>query len=772
MKKLLLLATLVLGAVSCMKDQSFEAGKGGETDFVLSVALPSEATRAIGQDSALGAIDNDIDLSQYDIRYVLGVYDANGNLAKREVKYEDATETTFALRLIPGRDYRFVVWADFVSEGSKTALHYDVEELTNIKLIGDQKAMDETRDAYTDVVEIKKFNSASTVELKLKRPFAKLRVVTNDMDELYTEAALVSGKVVYTQQVYTTFNALTAEAGELARVEKEFLYNDATSYTEKAADEKTLFADYLFGAENDVIYFTLDVVDATGLEIDQVVFNTNIPVKRNHLTTIYGPVLTDANSVSVKINDNFAEPEYVVDIWDGVSVTEPEVTTDPVSGEPVMVVDSAADFAWIAAYVNGLQASTFATRSNDVMNIVLKADIDLDNHPWTPIGSAYTEHGFMGNFDGNGYSIKNLNITTLTPDADGYVYAGLFGVTEGTPENHNSIKNLTIENVTIETEGNIVAAAVAYPYYTDLENIVVKGNVSIKGGNYTSGVLAYTRRCVNAKNIAIEANAGSVIEGNMTVGGVISDIQMNGGLVANYSNFKASGLTVKGAMHVGGISGIISNQTLNGAAVENVAIVSDDVRKGALAGSLGEASVINDAYVNNVAGVENLVGATFALGSGKTVEINGVKYVYNDGWYSVGTICTLGGQKAIVYSVENGIKAVSVEQGGEMTWDESMAWAEGLGEGWSLASLEELKAVYSVRFALNEALAADSAENVLFEEDNKEDDGTYAAYWTSTLKEGTSSMPKAYYFYFDSKGRETTSFTMFTVEYSRAVYTL
>ncbi len=912
MKKLLLLATLVLGVVSCMKDQSLEAGKGGESDFVLSVALPSEATRAIGQSSALGAIDNQIDLENtYDIRYVLGVYDAKGNLAKRLDKYEDkATETTFALRLIPGRDYRFVVWADFVYEGSQTALHYNVEDLTNIKLIGDQKAMDETRDAYTSFVDVEKFNAASTVELELKRPFAKLRVVTNDMDELYTQAVLKSGKVVYTQKVYTTFNALTAKAGDLNSVEKEFLYNDATSYTENAADEKTLFADYLFGAENDVIYFTLDIVDETELPIDQVVFNTNIPVKRNHLTTIYGPVLTDANNVSVKIDDNFAQPqpetvieykeastaEELVEVFadltesttdeevhivlgnnidladlaaslftrasNSVSVTIPEgknvtlnikdyvvtgvdnetasfglfniapgakltiegttgkiqltatqnrgwnayssvvsnqrgefvlnggtiehlggtdmaygldiltntgagdakatinggvvkstyravrqflnstkATAELVvnggtidgannksiwmqnasnrvnpgklvvgkdanlygdvmvsgAGAPELAIElsvavealkdnatvipssipagyalyvkngnwifekgvkvngndveicNAAGLKWVASQVNS-GADYFAGKT-----IVLTADIDLNNEEWAPIGSAEKDHGFMGNFNGNGFAIKNLNITNIALDADGYAYAGLFGITEGVDkDNQNYIKNLTIENVTIETEGHIVAAAIAYPYYTALENIVVKGNVSIKGGDYTSGVLAYTRRCVDAKNISIVAENGS-IEGNMTVGGVISDIQMNGGLTANYSNFSAENLTIKGVMHVGGISGILSKQTLNGASVKNVTIVCDDARKGKISGSLGEDSAINGVVVENVAGAYNLVGATYKEGTTHTLTVDGVVYEYlANGTYMVDGVVAVSTANQLVSALAEG----------------------------------------------------------------------------------------------------------------------
>ena len=290
-------------------------------------------------------------------------------------------------------------------------------------------------------------------------------------------------------------------------------------------------------------------------------------------------------------------------------------------------------------YVNGAYevntAADLKALANDVnsgknyfenQTVVLTADVDLKGEEWAPIGSAYKDHGFMGNFDGNGKTIKNLNITDIALDSDNYAYAGLFGVTEGTADKHNYIKNFAIENVKISTDGHIVAAGIAYPYYTDLENITVKGNVSIKGGDYTAGVLAYTRRCVNAKNIAVESNGS--IEGNNVVGGVISDIQTNGGLTADYSNFKASGLTVKGNKCVGGIAGIICLQTLNGATVENVAIVCDDVRKGQIIGSLGDDSAINSVSVSNVTGADNLVGATYSTGNNCIVTIDGVVYEY------------------------------------------------------------------------------------------------------------------------------------------------
>ena len=261
---------------------------------------------------------------------------------------------------------------------------------------------------------------------------------------------------------------------------------------------------------------------------------------------------------------------------------------------------------WIAEQVNE-KDNYFAGKT-----IILGTDIDLNNQEWTPIGSAAKDHGFMGNFDGNGKTIKNLKIKSITPDADNYVYAALFGVTEGTETERNYIKNLIIENVDILTEGHIVSAAVAYPYYTTIENITVKGDINITGGNYTSGVLAYTRRCVDAKDLSIAGNAGSYITGNQAVGGVISDIQMNGGLKAKYSNFKAEGLTITATKNVGGISGIIAGQTLNGATVKDVNIVSDDVRKGIVAGALGEKSTITNIVVNNVKGATDVVGAAYS----------------------------------------------------------------------------------------------------------------------------------------------------------------
>ena len=58
-------------------------------------------------------------------------------------------------------------------------------------------------------------------------------------------------------------------------------------------------------------------------------FSTDIPVKRNFLTTISGNILTDGNNVKVDIQDafenadNLEDEPYYVEIWDGKTIKVP-----------------------------------------------------------------------------------------------------------------------------------------------------------------------------------------------------------------------------------------------------------------------------------------------------------------------------------------------------------------------------------------------------------------------------------------------------------------
>ena len=477
MKKLFGLLALVLAVVSCQNDFDGTNVRGGEVAVTLNVAVPDDATRAAGEDSAKSGLQN-IDLENgYDIRYILEVYDALGNLAKSRIVNREgvSTSTSFDLRLVPGRKYTFVVWADFIpqdQEDEKVDYHYNTSNIKAISLNGEQKANDESRDAYTCAYVVERFQSGAPIAIELKRPFAKLRVVTTDMNHLYSD--LTSVKVTYTTPLYTTFNALTGEKGGLQSVASttkvvnltaDFKYTNEADY--KTNGKMTLFADYFFGAKDDAIHFELDAKDATGMDIPEVFFNTNIPVQRNYLTTVMGPVLTDAANVTVKIEGAF----------DGYINHEDE--------EVSITVDSAEDFIE-------------AIESEDIDTIVLTEDITL--------GAVQTRAAYT--------AITIAAGKELTIDLNGKFITGTTAENSGNQELFLVKGELTIKNGTITTEH--VGENMLWNSMTTIFDVTAGGVLNLEGvtaknlGGSDMGFVAHLNNwgevTLNVENCTLESN--------------------------------------------------------------------------------------------------------------------------------------------------------------------------------------------------------------------------------------------------------------------------
>ena len=102
---------------------------------------------------------------------------------ERLVKYSDGKSVAFDVRLVSGRDYQFVAWADYVESEADVDYHYNTADLKNVTLNRTWVAMDETRDAFTATKKVT-YSSTATIDLTLTRPFAKLRVKTTDMKAL------------------------------------------------------------------------------------------------------------------------------------------------------------------------------------------------------------------------------------------------------------------------------------------------------------------------------------------------------------------------------------------------------------------------------------------------------------------------------------------------------------------------------------------------------------------------------------------------------------
>ena len=209
MKKFLALTALVLGLASCQTEpEGLDVNVGGNQETLINVSLP-EATR-----SADSGIAN-VDFNTYDLRYVLEVYDmayTPASLVDRDVKATDDTTTTFGVRLIPGREYRFVVFADFVANNSPAdyngdGLHHNITSLADIKVINDA-INDECTDAYFDF-EDRVVNDATPLKRTLTRPYGKVRVIATDYAELNNNVHPGSVVVSYDAAHVVSFNAVT-----------------------------------------------------------------------------------------------------------------------------------------------------------------------------------------------------------------------------------------------------------------------------------------------------------------------------------------------------------------------------------------------------------------------------------------------------------------------------------------------------------------------------------------------------------------------------------
>ena len=113
---------------------------------------------------------------------------------------------------------------------------------------------------------------------------------------------------------------------------------------------------------------------------------------------------------------------------------------------------------------------------------ILMNDIDLSGYDWTPIGTvdpntADLSQAFTGEFNGNGYVVRNLTINKPTEN-----YVGLFGVVNG-----GTIENVGLENINV-AGGRDAGALAGGAVQGKITNCFVKG-ASISGTYCVGGLV-------------------------------------------------------------------------------------------------------------------------------------------------------------------------------------------------------------------------------------------------------------------------------------------
>lgn len=191
--------------------------------------------------------------------------------------------------------------------------------------------------------------------------------------------------------------------------------------------------------------------------------------------------------------------------------------TQPASKENPYLINNVADMVTLAKAVNAGETFTRNTwfkvaKENDVFDFEGITDFE-------PIGKATNNNTkFTSRFDGNGVTIKNLNLT-------GNEYVGLFGCAYYTPTTYNiksEISNIIIDSsCSFTANTNYAGAIVAITNYTDIINCHNMGATVIATASYAGGIVA-------------QAGAGSIISGCTSKANVTSNWYAGGiaGLVS------------------------------------------------------------------------------------------------------------------------------------------------------------------------------------------------------------------------------------------------
>lgn len=297
--------------------------------------------------------------------------------------------------------------------------------------------------------------------------------------------------------------------------------------------------------------------------------------------------IVEGLQVAVQANDVPEENK-----WDGETMTQPSGSG---TKEKPYLIGTGAELAWFANRVNSGKITLCAK---------LTADIDLNGHPWTPIGTA--AKSYQGMFDGCNSIVHGLHISNES-------YAGLFGVIgkSGIVEHLKVAGTISIVSVSGNGVDNVGAGGIAgYCMGTVFQcsSSVYIGNAGTNYSAVAGGIAGKTavnaiidscnnygtvgsRKNINyAGGIVGVARQGSVIR-YCTNGseGVVNGVQGVGGIVGLLTDYAQVRLcenssAVQGESRVGGIVGWVSQDKYISGNVLDV-IIMNVLNKGPVSGS-------------------------------------------------------------------------------------------------------------------------------------------------------------------------------------------
>ena len=346
--------------------------------------------------------------------------------------------------------------------------------------------------------------------------------------------------------------------------------------------------------------------------------------------------------LQVAVQDNDVPEENK---WDG------KTTTQPASGsgakDDPYLIGTGAELAWFADQVKNGSVALCAR---------LTAEIDLNGHPWTPIGTA--AKSYQGMFDGCNSTVHGLHISDKS-------YAGLFGVIgkSGIVERLKVAGTISIVSVSGNGVDNVGAGGIAGYCMGTVFQCSSSVNISNDGTNYSAvaggiagkaAVNAIIDSCNSYGTVGSRNNinyAGGIVgaarQSTMirycTNEGAVNGVQGVGGIVGLLTDYAQVRLcenknTIQGDSRVGGIVGwVCLDKYISGSVLD--VIIMNVLNKGAVSGrGYGAGGIVGYIDTANNTGLTGPCTLSYAYNTGNVTDngdatAQGVGGIVGE-WYS------------------------------------------------------------------------------------------------------------------------------------------
>ena len=219
----------------------------------------------------------------------------------------------------------------------------------------------------------------------------------------------------------------------------------------------------------------------------------------------------------------------------------------------------------------------------DLSPSVYASDYNKSTTGWKPLGvmGETINTPFIGHYDGNDMTIKNLTCNVQSDDTDST--PSLFGIIE-----NGSVSNLGLEDVNLKG-GFGVAAIAGLAENTTITNCHTTGEIN--GTNYIGGLIGQLR----SGNIDDCNTTNLIIKGSINVGGIVGHFGMSensDNIVATMKNCHSINISLEASGQDAGIEGNIGGIVgLNGGKIINCSssgkVISDECNVSGIVGCNG-----------------------------------------------------------------------------------------------------------------------------------------------------------------------------------------